>query len=63
MLLPNQNLLGHSENKLKYDIPRNLAYKGGLVYVLKHSCRACCQSRYERPYLHRKVIFEKPRIY
>ena len=41
-------------------IPRNLP---GLVYVPKRSRRTCCQSRYERPYMHRKVIFEKARIY
>ena len=29
-------LVGHSENKLKYDIPQNLACKDGLVYVPKH---------------------------
>ena len=44
-------------------IPRNLACKYGLVYVPKHSRRTCCQSRYERPYMHHKVIFEKDRIY
>ena len=40
-------------------IPRNLACKDGLVYVPKHSRRTCCQSRYERPYMHHKVIFLK----
>ena len=44
-------------------IPRNLACKDGLVYVPKHSRRTCCQSRYERPYMHRKAIFEKASIY
>ena len=44
-------------------IPRNLACKDGLVYVPKYSHRTCCQSRYERPYMHRKVIFYKASIY
>ena len=44
-------------------IPRNLACKDGLVYVPKHLRRTCCQSRYEQPYMHHKVIFEKARIY
>ena len=34
-----------------------------IVYVPKHSRRTCCQSRYELPYLHHKVILEKARIY
>ena len=40
-------------------IPRNLACKDGLVYVPKHSRRTCCQSRYEWPYMHHKVIFSR----
>ena len=44
-------------------IPRNLACKDGLVDVTKHSRRTCCQSRYERPYMHHKVIFENGWIY
>ena len=43
--------------------PRKLACKDSLVYVPIHSLRTCCQSRHERPYMHRKVIFENARIY
>ena len=40
-------------------VPKNVysSYLIGLVYVPKHSRRTCCQSRYEWPYMHHKVIF------